>query len=367
MKLELDFLGQTILGNSLLQWSYAVGVLLLGFLVLRLTKRIAGRRLTSLAQRTRTQWDDIVAKAINQTKTAFLIIVSLFLGSLFLQLPEPLGSIIQRLFIVALLIQGGIWLGVVTLSVLDQHRQRALEKNPAAATTINALGFLSRIVIWSVIVLVALDNLGVDVTAVVAGLGIGGVAVALAVQNILGDLFASLSIILDKPFVIGDFLVLDEYLGSVEYVGLKTTRVRSLSGEQLIFSNSDLLKSRIRNYGRMFERRVVFTIGVTYETPRERLKRIPEMIRVAVEARENTRFDRSHFMNYGDYALEFETVYYVLSPDYNIHMDIQQAVYFAIHEAFEQEQIEFAYPTQKLFIVQSAKGRSTRPADEIAH
>ena len=207
--------------------------------------------------------------------------------------------------------------------------------------------------IWSVIALVALDSLGINVTTVVAGLGIGGVAVALAVQNILGDLFASLSIILDKPFVMGDFLIIDEHMGSVEYIGLKTTRIRSLSGEQLIFSNSDLLKSRIRNYGRMFERRVVFNLGVTYSTPRDKLRRIPEIIRDAINAQEKTRFDRSHFMKYGDYALQFETVYYVKSPDYNIYMDIQQSIYFAIHEAFEREQIDFAYPTQKLLVAQT--------------
>ena len=151
----------------------------------------------------------------------------------------------------------------------------------------------------------------------------------------------------------GDFLIIDEHMGSVEYIGLKTTRIRSLSGEQLIFSNSDLLKSRIRNYGRMFERRVVFNLGVTYSTPRDKLRRIPEIIRDAINAQEKTRFDRSHFMKYGDYALQFETVYYVKSPDYNIYMDIQQSIYFAIHEAFEREQIDFAYPTQKLLVAQT--------------
>lgn len=353
MKLDLELLNQPILGNSLLQWLLAVTALLLSFLLLRLVKGIAGRRLAALVSRTETQWDDFVARAINKTRTLFLFVASLFIASQFLQLSERSQSLIQNLFIITLLIQAGIWIGVITVSALEQYRQRTLRKNPAAATTINALVFLSRIVIWSVVVLVALDNLGIDVTALVAGLGIGGVAVALSVQNILGDLFASLSIILDKPFVIGDFLMVDDYLGSVEYVGLKTTRVRSLSGEQLIFSNSDLLKSRIRNYGRMFERRVVFGIGVTYDTPRDKLKRIPELIREAIEARENTRFDRSHFMKYGDYALQFETVYYVLSADYNIYMDIQQEIYLAIHEAFEQESIDFAYPTQTLYVAKS--------------
>jgi len=364
MNLELEFLDRTFLGNSLLQWLLAVTALLLGYLLLRLAKRIAGHRLMALAGKTETQWDDVVASAIDKTKSLFLFVAALFIASQFLQLPERPQQIFHNLFIIALLFQAGIWIGVITFSTLEQHRQRALKKNPAAATTINALGFLSRIVIWSVVLLVALDNIGIDVTALVAGLGIGGVAVALSVQNILGDLFASLSIILDKPFVIGDFLIIDDYMGAVEYVGLKTTRVRSLSGEQLIFSNSDLLKSRIRNYGRMFERRVVFSIGVTYDTAREKLKRIPEIIREAIEAEDKTRFDRSHFMKYGDYSLQFETVYYVLSPDYNLYMDRQQAIYFAIHEAFEREQIEFAYPTQTLFVAQAAVEQPLPPGME---
>jgi len=200
-----------------------------------------------------------------------------------------------------------------------------------------------------------LDNLGVDITALVAGLGIGGIAVALAAQNVLGDLFASLSIVLDKPFVVGDFLNVDDFLGSVEHVGLKTTRLRSLSGEQLVFSNNDLLNSRIRNYGRMFERRVVFSLGVTYETPPEKLRGIPTIIREAVEAKDKVRFDRAHFQKYGDFALVFEVVYYVLSSDYTLCMDIQQSVNLRIYERFAEEGIEFAYPTQKLYVTEAAK------------
>ncbi len=203
------------------------------------------------------------------------------------------------------------------------------------------------------ILLLVLDNLGVNITALVAGLGVGGIAVALAMQTILGDLFASLSIVLDKPFVVGDFLIIGDLLGSVEYVGLKTTRLRSLSGEQLVFSNSDLLGSRIRNYGRMYERRVQFNIGVTYQTPRDRLVKIPQIIREAVEQQSDTRFDRSHFKEYGDFSLVFESVYYVMGPDYNKYMDIQQAINLHIHERFEQQGIEFAYPTQTLFVQQT--------------
>ena len=346
----MEILNQTILNNSLLQWSIAVAALLATVLLLRIIQHLAGRHLTALATRTATQWDDILAALIARTKLLFLIVVSIFISSVFLDLPDRIQSAVSNLFVIALLIQSGLW-GVTFLArVLESYRQHAQENNRAEVTTINLVGLVIRIVLWSIVALLVLDNLGVNVTALVAGLGIGGIAVALALQNILGDLFASLSITFDKPFIIGDFLIIGEHMGSVEHVGLKTTRVRSLSGEQLVFSNSDLLNSRIRNYGRMFERRVVFSIGVTYETPREKLRRIPEIIREVVEAQDDTRFDRSHFMKYGDYALMFETVYHVLSPDYNIYMDIQQSIYFAIHESFEKEGIEFAYPTQKLFV-----------------
>ncbi|MBW2550586.1 MAG: mechanosensitive ion channel family protein, partial [Deltaproteobacteria bacterium] len=184
----------------------------------------------------------------------------------------------------------------------------------------------------------------------VAGLGIGGIAIALAVQNVLSDLFASLSIVLDKPFIPGDFVVVGDMAGSVEHIGIKTTRIRSISGEQLIFSNADLLGSRIRNFGRMRERRVVFSLGVTYQTPADKLEGIPGMIRESIEAQDQVRFDRSHFASYGDSALNFETVYYVGSSDYATHMDILQAVNLAIYRKFASEGIEFAYPTQTLFV-----------------
>ncbi len=214
----------------------------------------------------------------------------------------------------------------------------------------DVLGFVLRLGVWTIVLLLLLGNLGVQITPLLAGLGVGGIAVALAAQNVLGDLFASLSIVLDKPFAVGDFLIIGDFLGTVEQVGIKTTRLRSLSGEQLVFSNNDLLNSRIRNYGRMYERRVLFSIGVTYQTPSEKLRRIPRIVREAVEAQDRVRFDRSHFKEYGDFALVFETVYYVLAADYNIYMDIQQAINLRIYEQFEAEGIEFAYPTQTVYV-----------------
>ena len=210
--------------------------------------------------------------------------------------------------------------------------------------------------LWILLFLVALDNFGADVTTLIAGLGVGGIAIALAVQNILGDLFASFSIVLDKPFIIGDFIIVGDHLGTVEYIGLKTTRLRSLSGEQLIFSNTDLLGSRIRNYKRMYERRVVFSVAVVYQTPEEKLAAIPEMIREIVEAQAQIRFDRAHFKDFGAYALNFEVVYWILSPDYNLYMDIQQTINLAIFRQFNETGIAFAYPSQTLFLDRTEKG-----------
>jgi small-conductance mechanosensitive channel len=229
-----------------------------------------------------------------------------------------------------------------------------MEEDAAGATTVNALGFIARAGLWWVLLLMGLSNLGVDITAFIAGFGIGGIAVALAVQNVLGDLFASLSIVLDKPFVIGDFIIVDDLLGTVEHVGLKTTRLRSLSGEQLVFSNSDLLNSRIRNFKRMYHRRVVFEFGVTYQTPYEKAARIGALVREIVEAQEKTRFDRAHFKEYGDFALVYEVVYHVLEPDFNVYMDIQQAINLEIFRRFEEENISFAYPTQTLYVASGA-------------
>lgn len=348
----MEFLtSRSFLGNSLADWASALGVTLLSWVVLRLAARVGISRLARLSRATEIRWDDILIGALQKTKGVLLLIIAVYLGSRPLDMPEELGTLLERLMVISLLIQAGIWItSGVKRWVAIEHEERAAE-DASAVMTMSIIGVAIRIVVWSMVLLLSLDNFGIDVTALVAGLGVGGIAVALAAQNILGDLFASLSIVLDKPFVLGDFLIVDDKLGTVEEIGLKTTRVRSLSGEQLVFSNTDLLNSRIRNYGRMFERRVVFEIGVTYQTPRALLKEIPGMIREAVEAHgERVRFDRSHFKAYGDFSLVYETVYYVLGPDYNEYMDIQQGINFTIHERFEDAGIEFAYPTQTLFL-----------------
>ncbi len=342
----MKLLERIIFGNSLADWLVALGIAVGAAVLLMLLRRAMPSWLAAYAHRTETRVDDAVAEILAATRPAFLLVVALYLGAHYLELPGKAARIVDGVALVALLLQAGAW-GQRGIALALRLKK---ETDAAGATTLTVLGFVGRIVLWSVVLLMILDNLGVNITALVASLGIGGIAVALAVQNILGDIFASLSIALDRPFAIGDFIVVGDVLGTVEYIGLKTTRIRSLSGEQIVFSNADLLKSRIRNYKRMTERRVVFGFGVVYRTPPDKLERIPAMVRDAIGAQPKTRFDRAHFKEYGDSALVFEAVYYVLDPDYNTYMDTQQAVNLALFRRFQAESIDFAYPTRTLYL-----------------
>ena len=352
----IDWLEQEILGNTLVAWGTAGAIFVMVWLVAGVAWRIVRTRLRALAISGEHPSIDVAHCAVRATKTWFLFFVALFVASRSLELMPFAESAVNNVTTVAFLLQAGLWINATLGRFMALRREHQLEDDPDAVAVMDLLGFALRVAVWSVVVLVALDNLGVNITTLVAGLGVGGVAVALAAQNILGDLFASLSIVLDKPFAVGDFLVVGEFMGTVEKVGVKTTRVRSLSGEQLVFANNDLLNSRIRNYGRMFERRVVFSLGVTYQTSASHLKLVPGIVRKAIETQNDVRFDRAHFQKYGDFALIFEAVYYVLSPDYNTYMDIQQAINLIIYERFAEEGIEFAYPTQTLYVARSGEG-----------
>lgn len=338
-------------GNTLAAWIGAVGLLALISLALWVVHRFVLSRLVGLVRGTHTVIDDVVMHALGRTKPVLAFLVALFFASHALALDPQIALALRHAAIVALIVQGGLWATAAVTFWVQRFAEATAGDDPAAVTTVSALSFIGRLVIWVLVLLLILDNFGVEVTALLTGLGIGGIAVALAVQNILGDLFASLSIVLDKPFVLGDFLILGEHMGTVEHIGLKTTRLRALSGEQLVFGNDDLLKSRIRNLGRMAERRAVFTIGVTYDTPREILAAIPGWIADIVEAQEDTRLDRSHLKQFGSYSIDFEVVYFMTVPEYLAYADTQQAVNLAIHEKFEREGVEFAFPTQVVYTV----------------
>lgn len=346
----MSLLGQTYYGNALQDWLTALAVVVALALLLLFAKRMVLARLAAWSQKTATRFDDCVVEILGGTRFPFLLIIAFYFGSQYLELPPKPTRLISHIAIVALLVQVALWGNRGIALWLDDYLKRHRDTDAAGATTMSVLGFVARVVWWSVLLLMILDNLGFNITALVASLGIGGVAVALAVQNILGDIFASLSIAMDKPFAIGDFIIADDAMGSVEYIGLKTTRLRSLGGEQIVFSNTDLLKSRIRNYKRMYERRVVFGFGVTHRTPLGMIERIPAKIKEIVTAQQKTRFDRAHFKEFGDSSLNFEVVYFVQDPDYNLYMDIQQAINLALLRYFEQERIEFAYPTRTLYL-----------------
>lgn len=339
-----------VLGNALPIWASTLAIWLTAWMLLVLARRVLRGRLARLASRRNVTALSIAEHTVAGTRAWFLMLVSLYLGLLLLSLPEDVERQIARVLTIVVLVQVGLWATAAFARFLVIKRERELSDNPGIVAAMDVLSFLVQVGIWSIVLLVMLDNLGVNITTLVAGLGVGGIAVALAAQNILGDLFAALSIVLDKPFVIGDFLIIGDYLGTVEKVGIKTTRVRSLSGEQLIFSNNDLLSSRLRNYGRMQERRIVFSVGVTYDTPADKLAGISDILEAAVKAQDDVRFDRAHFQSYGDFALIYEIVYYVQSSDYNDYMDAQEAINIEIFERFAADDIEFAYPTQTLYL-----------------
>lgn len=344
----MHYLETVYLGNSLLSWVVATAVTILVYTALRLSWSSVGTRLKKMAKRSVNKIDDMFAKMFVKTRWFFFWSISLYCGLQKITLSSKMDSFLTKLITVAIFCQIFIWGNLFIKFMANKYGRK--DGGEVNETTVAAITFLSKAAFFSLVVLLALDNLGFDITALVAGLGIGGIAIALAVQSILGDLFSSLTIMFDRPFEIGDFIVIDDFVGNVEHIGLKTTRLRSLGGEQLVFSNSDLLSSRIRNYKLMKERRIIFAVGVTYQTPSEKLEKIPPMIKSVIESNNNTRFDRAHFKNFGDSALNFEIVYYMLVPDYASFMDCQQAINLELFKKFEQEGIEFAYPTQTLFV-----------------
>ncbi|MEJ7813320.1 MAG: mechanosensitive ion channel family protein, partial [Gemmatimonadaceae bacterium] len=320
-----DLLNRTFYGNTVSTWLNALVVLVVSVTLLELVRALAIRRLGGFARRTTTSIDDMIVRVLQRTRVFLLIWLSLTVALRALVLPPGVASWLGAVAFFGLLAQVGVWLSGATAFWADHYSRERASTDAATVMTMRAASIGARVLLWSLLVLFALEHLNYSVTSLVTGLGIGGIALALAVQNVLGDVLAALSIVIDKPFVVGDAISVDTFTGTVEHVGLKTTRIRSATGEQIIFSNADLLRSRIRNFKRMYERNVTFAIGVVYGTPYATVARIPGIIREAIEGQPHTRFDRSHFRRYTDSALEFETVYAVLSTDYITFVDTQQA------------------------------------------
>jgi len=346
----------TILGNTTADWLVALVTALAVAVGLDALKSILARRLAILAARTETKLDDIAVAALRSTKFVALAIVGIYAGASLLVLPDRVQLFIGRAAVVATLVQVAIWGDHALRTWLAATRAQSSSVDPDRITSSAAITFLVRVALWAIVALMVLDNLGVNITTLVASLGIGGIAIALAVQSILGDLFASLSIVLDKPFVVGDFIIVDKMLGTVEKIGLKTTRVRSLGGEQIVFSNNDLLKSRIQNLRRMESRRIVFGFGVSHLTPAPVLRELPGMIKEIVLAQPQVRFDRAHLNGIAAPTFNFEVVYYVDNTDYTVYMNVQQEIYLALIAGLEARGVALALPVQTVHLARAAHG-----------
>lgn len=344
-------LNQIILGNPVSTWLTALALFVCVIFTGKLLFRIGLKRLEKIAIKTTWSGDDSMVSVLKANTTLLVTGLGIFAALQVLQLTDRIQSNTENLMLVLLILQAGLW-AHKGLDVWLQWRfaQTDSADHGGSLMTLGLLSFLGKFLLWVIVVLLALDNLGLNITALVASLGIGGVAVALAVQNILGDLFASLSIAIDKPFVIGDFVMVDDLMGTVEHVGLKTTRLRSLDGEQIVFANNDLLQSRVRNYKRMSQRRCSFNFGVTYSTTADQLAHIPATVEAIIKSQAQVTFGRAHFKSFGDSSLDFEVVYFVLSPDYDLYMNVQQAINLLLVRSFEQEGIDFAFPTRTLHI-----------------
>lgn len=355
-----QLLGLKILDNTILRWGLALLAFLVTFTVLPLArgyiatlrKRHAGGRHAGAVE--------LASLLADRTHAWFLWAVAVWFAARTLTIAPRIDLGFDRAMVVLFALQVGIWASAAVGFRLRHRGEPTPEADPTGALAI--VNFVAAILIWSLVALVALDNLGVNITALVAGLGIGGIAVALAVQTTLSNLLGSLAIALDKPFVVGDTITVDQDTGRVERIGISNTRLRSVNGEQIVISNADLLKARVHNFGRMYERRVVFTIGVLYDTPRDTLQRIPAILEAAVRAHGKTRFERSHFTAYGESALQFETVYFVLDADYLLYANIQQAINLAIFEQFERLGIGFAYQTRVALAPAPRVADAQRPA-----
>ncbi len=349
-----ELLQKTFFENTVLSYIIVAAVIVVGLLIVKLVTSVAMRAMHRWAEKTTNSLDDFIIKIIKKNAVPLMYYGVFYVATRNLTLPSALDKGIHVVGIILLTL-----LGIRLASGLIVHTAEKVwlkDADPDKQRGFKAMMPAINIIVWSLGVIFLLYNLGFEISTVIAGLGIGGIAVALAAQAVLGDLFSYFSIIMDRPFETGDFVILgDEHLGTIEHIGIKTTRIRSLGGEQIVLANSDLTNSRIKNYKRMQKRRVVFHLGVTYQTPAEKLKEIPGVIKEIVASTDGTAFDRAHFSSYGDSSLNFEVVYNVLSSDYNRYMDIQQAINLVIYEEFERRGVEFAYPTQTLFMENASK------------
>jgi small-conductance mechanosensitive channel len=350
-----DILQFEFLGNPIMNWGLAVITFLVTLTVLPIIKGFIAARRRRWTPNDRLQFHgaiELTTLLVARTSRVFLFAIALFLASRHLVFPPRLERIIEIVIVCLFWLQVGLWAMATVRFGIDQRRARSSGFDSILTGSMDVILFCAGLIIWAMVALLALDNLGVEIKPLLAGLGIGGIAIALAVQTVLGDVLASMSITLDKPFGVGDSLTIDNFQGTVEHIGIKSTRLRSISGEQIIIANADIIKARVRNFGRMGDRRAVFQFGVNYDTPTDVLGAIPAEVRKIVETQANTRFDRCHFLTYGDTALQFELVYFVTKTDFAVYADTQQAINLGLLDRLRELKVQLAAPTRALVYVE---------------
>ncbi|WP_114783937.1 mechanosensitive ion channel family protein [Botryobacter ruber] len=360
-----ELLEKTYYSNSVEDYFIALAIILIGSILVAAFRRIVLQKVKKWTSRTNTHLDNYVVESADRFGIPALYVGVIYIGLNYLLLAEKVKDAIYAITTVAVTILV-IRFVSNTVKLLLQSYIRRQDNGEEKVKQLQGINLIISVIIWFVGLMFLFDNLGYDITAIVAGLGIGGIAVALAAQNILGDLFNYFVIFFDRPFEVGDFVVIDDKNGVIENIGVKTTRIKTLSGEQLVVSNSDLTNSRIHNYKRMQRRRVVFKLNVTYQTSLENLRKIPDVIKAAVLAQSPVEFDRSHFVSYGDSSLDFETVYYILDSDYTVYMNIHQQINLRIFEEFAKMGVEFAYPTRTLFVQTEENGKAENASALLA-
>jgi small-conductance mechanosensitive channel len=345
------FFNTVYFNNSVNAYLISIFVFIVSFVIFRLFKTFFLYKLEKIAKKTQTKWDDFLVDFLKEVRFFFFFLVSIYIASLSL----TISPLIEKILLFVLFINIGYYIAKGVSAGIDHLVESKIEekkskKSSGSESLIRVFGILGKVIVWVIIFLMILSNMGIEITPLIAGLGIGGIAIALALQSILGDLFGAFAIYFDKPFQEGDFIIVGNDMGVVKNIGIKSTRIQALQGQELVMSNSELVNSRINNYKQMAKRRVAFQFGVRYDTGKKKLERIKSIVATTFKSVKGADLDRVHFMKFGSFSLEYEVVYYVLTSDYNKYMDIQEKVNLKLYSEFEKEGISFAFPTNTIEI-----------------
>lgn len=342
-----NILNRVYFENTVLDYFIALGIFIIALIAVKIFSIIILKRLKIWSERTETNFDDFVISQVEKSAIPILYIASIFPAKNYLTVKPSVDLILNGILITII-----TFYAIRTLIAFLNYSIQvySTRRDPAGVASMKGISTFISIFVWGLGLVFLLDNLGFEVSAVIAGLGIGGIAIALAAQAVLGDLFSYFVIFFDKPFQIGDFIIVDNKMGTIEKIGIKTTRVRSLSGEEIIFPNNDLTGSRVHNYKKMEKRRIEYKFGVAYQTEYAKVKEIPDIVKAIITSMSDVVLDRVHLKEFGAYSLNYEVIFIMQTADYNKYMDTQQEINFRLHQEFEKRGIQFAYPTQTLYV-----------------